>query len=71
MLSRLDEIGADVRLRARFADLANEDMNFSEGDPIHILDSADVGAPACVVDVELATMTLGHLAHYVPLITSA
>ena len=33
-LSRLDEVGADVRLRARFADLANEDMNSAEGDPV-------------------------------------
>ena len=27
MLSRFDEVGADVRLRAQFADLADEDMN--------------------------------------------
>ena len=36
-LSRLDEVGADVRLRAWFADLANEDMNSAEGDPVPIL----------------------------------
>ena len=37
-LSRLDEVGADVRLRARFADLADVDVNSSEGDPIPVLD---------------------------------
>ena len=37
-LSRLDDVGADVRLRARFADLADEDMNSAEGDPIPVLD---------------------------------
>ena len=36
-LSRLDEVGADVRLRARFANLANEDMNSAEGDPVSVL----------------------------------
>ena len=36
-LSRFDDVGADVRLRARFADLANEDVNTAEGDPIPIL----------------------------------
>ena len=37
-LNRHDEVGADVRLRARFADLADEDVNSAEGDPIPILD---------------------------------
>ena len=37
-LSRLDEVGADVRLRARFADLADEDVNSTEGDPVPVLD---------------------------------
>ena len=36
-LSRLDEVGADVRLRALFADLANENMDYAEGDPVPIL----------------------------------
>ena len=36
-LSRLDDVGADVRLRARFADLANEDVNAAEGDPVPVL----------------------------------
>ena len=31
MLSRLDDVGAGVRLRARFADLADEDVNSAEG----------------------------------------
>ena len=37
-LSRLDDVGADVRLRARFADLADEDVNSAEGDPVPVLD---------------------------------
>ena len=37
-LSRLDEVGADVRLRARFTDLANENVYAAEGDPIPVLD---------------------------------
>ena len=37
-LSRLDDVGADVWLRARFADLADEDMDSSEGDPVPLLD---------------------------------
>ena len=37
-LSRLDEVGAGVRLRARFTDLADEDMNSAKGDPVPILD---------------------------------
>ena len=36
-LSRLDDVGADVRLRARLADLADEDVNSAEGDPVPIL----------------------------------
>ena len=37
-LSRLDVVGGDVRLRARFADLADENVNFAKGDPIPVLD---------------------------------
>ena len=36
-LSHLDEVGADVRLRARFADLADEDVDSAEGDPVPVL----------------------------------
>ena len=36
-LSRLDDVGVDVRLRARFANLANEYVNAAEGDPVPIL----------------------------------
>ena len=36
-LSRLDEVSADVRLRARHADLANENVNSTEGDPVPVL----------------------------------
>ena len=36
-LSRLDDVGAGVRLRARFADLADENMNSAEGDPVPVL----------------------------------
>ena len=36
-LSRLDEVGAYVQLRARFVDLANEDMNSAGGDPVPVL----------------------------------
>ena len=32
MLSCLDDVGADVRLRARLADLADEDVDSAEGD---------------------------------------
>ena len=67
MLSRLDDVGAGVRLRARFADLADEDVNSAEGDPVPVLDRASLGAPACIVDVELAATTLGHPAHSVSL----
>ena len=37
-LSRLDEVGVDVRLRARLTDLADEDVNSSKGDPLPVLD---------------------------------
>ena len=37
MLSRLDDVGVDVRLRARLADLANEDVDSTEGDPVLVL----------------------------------
>ena len=66
-LSRLDEVGADVRLRARLADPPDEDMDSAKGDPVPVLDRAGLGAPARVVDVELSTTTLGHLAHSVSL----
>ena len=66
-LSRFDEVGADVRLRARFADLANENVYATKGDPVPVLDSAGLGAPACIIDVELAATTLGHPAHSVTL----
>ena len=36
-LSRLDDVGADVRLRAQLADLADEDVNSAEGDPVPVL----------------------------------
>ena len=66
-LSRLDEVGADVRLRARFADLADEDMNSAEEDPVPVLDRAGLGAPSFIVDVELVATTVGHPADHVPL----
>ena len=37
-LSRLDDVGAGVRLRARFTDLADEDVNPTKGDPVPIFD---------------------------------
>ena len=37
-LSHLDDVGADVRLRAWFADLADEDVDSAEGDPVTVLD---------------------------------
>ena len=37
-LSRLDEVGVDVWLRARFADLADEDVNPTKGDPMLVFD---------------------------------
>ena len=54
-----------VRLRAWLANLANENLNSAEGDPVPVQNLAGVGAPACVVDVELAATTLGHPAHSV------
>ena len=36
-LSRLDDVGADVRLRARLADLADEDVDSAKGDPLPVL----------------------------------
>ena len=33
-LSRLDDVGADVRLRGRLADLVDEDVDSTEGDPV-------------------------------------
>ena len=36
-LSSLDEISAEIRLRARLTNLANEHMNSAEGDPIPVL----------------------------------
>ena len=36
-LSRLDDVGADVRLRARLVDLADEDVDCAEGDPVPVL----------------------------------
>ena len=35
-LSRLDDVGAGVRLRLRLADLADEDVDSTEGDPIPV-----------------------------------
>ena len=35
-LSRLDDVGEGVRLRARFADLADEDVNPTKGDPVPV-----------------------------------
>ena len=69
MLSRLDDVGADVRLRARFADLADEDTDSTKGDPVPILYSAGLWAPACIVDVELAAATLGHAAHSIAFVS--
>ena len=66
-LSRLEKVSAGIRLRAQFADLADEDMNSAEGDPVPVLDRAGLGAPSFVVNVELAAMTLGHPADHVPL----
>ena len=37
MLSRLDDVSADLRLRARFADLADEDVDSIKGDPVPVL----------------------------------
>ena len=38
MLGRLDDVGADVRLRGRFANLADEDVNPTKGDPVPVFD---------------------------------
>src|SRR3954463_8115834 len=62
-LSCLDDVGADVQLRARFADLANEDVYATKGDPVPVLDGAALGAPACVVELDLAATTLSQPAH--------
>ena len=43
-LSRLDDVGVDVRLRVRLADLADEDLDSTEVDPVLILYLAGVGA---------------------------
>ena len=37
-LSRFDEVGADVRLRAWLADPTDEDVDSAEGDPVPVLD---------------------------------
>ena len=66
-LSRFDEVGADIQLRARFSDLADENMYATKGDPVPVLNRAGLGALACIVDVELAAMTLGHPSHIVSL----
>ena len=36
-LSRLDDVGAYVQLRARLANLADEDVNSAEGDLVPVL----------------------------------
>ena len=36
-LSHLDNVGENVRLRAWITDLANEDMDSAEGDPVPVL----------------------------------
>ena len=66
-LSRLDDIGAGVQLRARFVDLADEDVNPTKGDLVPVFDSTGLGTPSCVVDVELTAMTFRHPAHSVSL----
>ena len=62
-LSRLDDVGAGVRLRLRLTDLADEDMDSAEGDPIPLLNLVGLGALASIVDVELAVATLSHPTH--------
>ena len=37
-LSRLDDVGADVRLSFRLTNLADEDVDSAKGDPVPILD---------------------------------
>ena len=66
-LSRLDEVGAVVRLRARLTNPVDEDMDSAEGDPVPVLNRVGVGALAFIVDVDLAATTLGHPAHCVSL----
>ena len=65
--SHFDDVGADVRRSGQFTDLADEDVNPTEGDPVPVLDSIGVGIPSCIVDVELAATTLRHPAHSVSL----
>ena len=36
-LSHLDNVGADVRLWARLAELADEDVDSAEGEPVPVL----------------------------------
>ena len=36
--SRLDDVGADVRLGTQFTDFANEDGDLTKGDPVPVLD---------------------------------
>ena len=38
MPSRFDDVGADVWLRGRFADLADEDVNPTKGDLVPVFD---------------------------------
>ena len=37
-LSRLDEVGADVRLRPRLTNLADKNVYATKGDPVPVLD---------------------------------
>ena len=37
-LSRLNDVGEDVRLRSRFTNLADEDVDAAEGDPVPVFD---------------------------------
>ena len=62
-LSRFDEVGADVRLRPRLTDLADENVYATKGDPVPKLNRIGLGTPSRVVDVDPATTTLGHPAH--------
>src|SRR3954470_22580122 len=66
-LSCLDEVGAGVQLRARFTDLADENVYATKGDPVPVLNRAVLGALSCIVNVDLAATTLGHPAHSVSL----
>ena len=49
-LSRLDEVGADVRLRPRLTDFANENVYATKGDPVPVLDRIGLGTPSCPDD---------------------